>query len=343
MVPSKYDQALFMWYCDGVLCGLLACHVDDILFGGSEKFHNEVIQNLRSTFTIGLEEDTNLKYLGLTISQGFDSISVCTDDYGKSLKELRLDEIQLEDEGFSAEQVTLLKQFCGQVNWISTQGRPDIAFDSCYIANSVKSGNHKIFASANKIVRKIQNQSITLNFHRDFDVQSCCIVSFSNASFANLPNSGSQGSFISLLVDENGLYSPVAWQSRKIRRAVKSTIAAECLAAVEAAEMSVYLATVIKNIFRFSKNIDTYIFCDNKNLVSAVHSSTNLEDKRLVIDVSVLRDMLEQKELTDFKWVSTDIQLANALTKQGTSDKLLMKVFNEKHRFNLNSGVFEYL
>ena len=105
--------------------------------------------------------------------------------------------------------------------------------------------------------------------------------------------------------------------------------------------MSVYLATVIKNIFQFSKNVNTYIFCDNKNLVSAVHSSTNLEDKRLVIDVSVLRDLLEQKELTDFKWVSTDSQLANALTKQGTSNKLFIKVFNEKLRFNFDSGAFK--
>ena len=91
------------------------------------------------------------------------------------------------------------------------------------------------------------------------------------------------------MVDGNGLYSPIAWQSRKIRRVVKSTIAAECLAALEAAETIIYLANILKDILRLSDCVKTYVFCDNKNLVNSAHS-TNIEDKRLIIDISVLRD-----------------------------------------------------
>ena len=168
------------------------------------------------------------------------------------------------------------------------------------------------------------------------------MVSFCDASFANLSNSGSQGAFIILLVDKNGRYIPLAWQSRKVRRVVKSTLAAECLAAVEAAEMSVYLATLLKDIFQLPHIMDTIVFCDNKNLVTTVHSSTNLEEKRLIIDVSILRDLLRQGELTAFKWIETKHQLANSLTKQGASDQLLTTVLNNIDlRFNFNTGVFE--
>ena len=143
-------------------------------------------------------------------------------------------------------------------------------------------------------------------------------------------------------MDNNGLYCPIGWQSRKIRRVVKSTLAAECLAAVEAAEITVYIATVLKEILKSSHSIDTFVFCDNKNLVNAVHSSTNLEDKRLLIDVSILRDMLERHELTNFVWVSTEHQLANALTKQGASCKFLINVFNDiSLRFHKHSAVFK--
>jgi hypothetical protein len=247
----------------------------------------------------------------------------------------------LTNERFSCEQLTTLKQFCGQLNWLSTQGRPDIAFQSCYIANSLKSGDIKVFKYANKVVRTIQNQSMTLFYPRDFDLKSLNVISFCDASFGNLPNAGSQGAFLSFIVDKTGRYSLIAWQSKKIRRVVKSTIAAECLASVEAAEMTVYFATVLKNILGLSKSIGTILFCDNKNLVNAVHSSTNLEDRRLIIDVCVLRDLLQQHELTEFKWIETKFQIANTLTKQGASDQLLLDVLNNaKLCMNADTGLF---
>jgi hypothetical protein len=136
------------------------------------------------------------------------------------------------EEGFSSDQRKILKQFCGQINWLTSQGRPDIAFDSCYIANSLKTGSSNVFHFANKTIRKIQQQDANLNFPSDIDIESCKVVSFCDASHANLPNAGSQGGFVSFLIDKNGLYCPITWQSRKLRRVVKSTIAAECLAIV---------------------------------------------------------------------------------------------------------------
>lgn len=342
LVVSKYDQALFMWYSDDKLEGILACHVDDVIFGGSKSFHECIIDKLKTTFSIGLEENTNLKYLGLLIKQTTNGIHVSTHDYAKSLKPLHLPRSAIENnQEFSSEELTCLKQFCGQINWLSTQARPDIAFETCYMSNGLKSGDRRMFSMANKIIRKIQNQDVGLNYRSDFDISSVYVVSFCDASFTNLPNAGSQGAHVSFLVDKNGLYCPVMWQSRKIRRVVKSTLGAECLAAVEAAENTIYLATLVANILNLSRRIDTFLFCDNRNLVNAVHSSTNLEDKRLVIDISVLRDMIDQQELTAFTWVSTEWQIADALTKQGASTKLLLNVFNGSHlRFDKKSVRF---
>ena len=50
--------------------------MDDIVFGGNKQFHSHVINQLKSIFTIGLEEDTLLKYLGLLISQNSSGIKV---------------------------------------------------------------------------------------------------------------------------------------------------------------------------------------------------------------------------------------------------------------------------
>lgn len=198
-----------------------------------------------------------------------------------------------------------------------------------------------MFQIVKKVLRKVHNQDVFLNFPRNFDIKAVTVVSYCDASFANLMNAGSQGAFVTFIADQDGKYSPIAWQSRKIRRVVKSTIAAECLAAVEAAEMTVFIATVFKDIFRSPKSIATKVFCDSKNLVNAVHSSTNLEDKRLVIDVSILRDMLQQHELSEFNWISTEHQVANMLTKQGASGQLLLNIFNNTAlRLDLQTGSF---
>ena len=342
MILCKYDQALFTWFIDGKLSGVLAVHVDDILFGGEDTFYIQVISKLKSTFAVGLEEDTNLKYLGLQISQTKLGISVSTNCYANSLKSITVPENKsIGIDGFSSEETKLLKQFCGQINWLSTQGRPNIAFESCFVANSLKTGDPKIFDYANKVIRKTRNQNVILNYPRNFDIFSCCVVTFCDASFCNLPNGGSQGGYVSFIVDKNGVFSPVTWQSRKIRRVVKSTIGAECLAAVEAAEVTIFIATVIRDVLKLSSNIDSFLFCDNRNLVNAVHSSTNLEDKRLVLDVSILRDLVEQRELTEFLWIATDLQLADVLTKQGASSKLLLNVLNnDSLRFHKSSGSF---
>ena len=133
--------------------------------------------------------------------------------------------------------------------------------------------------------------------------------------------------------------SPIAWQSRKVRRVVKSTIAAESLAALDAAEMTVFLVSVLKDILK-NDRCDSHVVCDNRSLVDSVYSSTNLEDRCLLLDVSVLRDMIEKQLLTGVHWVPSDNQLADCLTKQGAADHKLLNVLNNKLKFDFHTLSF---
>ena len=66
-------------------------------------------------------------------------------------------------------------------------------------------------------------------------------------------------------------------------------------------------------------------FVDNKSLVDAVHSSTLIEDRRLRIDMAVLRNMLDVQDINDIIWVNSSHQLANCLTKRGASAETLRR------------------
>ena len=46
VTPSKYDQAIFTWHFKNKLQGIIATHVDDFYFAGSEEFEYQVINEL---------------------------------------------------------------------------------------------------------------------------------------------------------------------------------------------------------------------------------------------------------------------------------------------------------
>jgi hypothetical protein len=54
---SKVDPAVFFWkHGDGQLRGVLACHVDDFLWGGDKTFENGIINTVRAKFCVGKEK-----------------------------------------------------------------------------------------------------------------------------------------------------------------------------------------------------------------------------------------------------------------------------------------------
>lgn len=342
---SKYDKSLFMWKSQGNLGGIIAVHVDDFIYGGLPEFHDLVITKIYDIFRVGSEEHRSFKYIGMEIKQNLANIQLCMPSYAASLTEFDMKLFDSDKNSkLTVEETRLLKKFSGQINWLATQCRPDIAYQNCIVANSLQSPSVKDLIYANKLVRRIKGTEGNLFFHAGLDLSECSVVSFCDASFGALPNGGSQGAFITFLVDKNGVYCPIAWQSRRIRRVVKSTLAAECLAAIESAESSVLLCTILNELLCSKMNsckINVIVFCDNRNLVDSVYSSTIIEDKRLLIDVCVLRDMVSNGEIKDFRWLSADLQMANCLTKQGAPTNNLVRVMNEKLLLDVNTGEFK--
>ena len=128
-----------------------------------------------------------------------------------------------------------------------------------------------------------------------------------------------------LIADSDQHCTPIHWQSKKIKRVVRSTLAAECLALQNAVDHAFYLKNVMSDMLGF--DLEIHCHTDNQSLVDSLHSSTNVkEDKRLVLDVCSLKEMMERKELHSVKWVSKNGQIADAMTKSGASPLALQRV-----------------
>ena len=150
---------------------------------------------------------------------------------------------------------------------------------------------------------------------------------YSDASFANLPGKGSQGGFIIFLVGENGLAAPLVWTSHRLKRIVKSPKAAETLAMLSGAEHAFLLKSLLLEIHGLDEHhIPVICIIDNESLHASVHTTNIIDDRRLYIDICTLRDMLNNKEVSQVILVSSKEQLADCLTKSTASSELLWQI-----------------
>ena len=100
----------------------------------------------------------------------------------------------------------------------------------------------------NKIIGKAKVTKSSLKFQNLGSKNELKLVVFSDASLRNMPNGGSQGGYLILLVGEPGKFSPIWWNSKKIRQVVRSTLVAETLALAEGMDNGIFLCTLLAEL-----------------------------------------------------------------------------------------------
>ena len=84
----------------------------------------------------------------------------------------------------------------GQLNWVSAQMYPDVGFDMCELSGATRVEQVEYIRKANKVVKKIQERTISLKYFSLGNIKELVIECFSDAVFGNLEGGGSQGGYI---------------------------------------------------------------------------------------------------------------------------------------------------
>ena len=332
VVVSSYDESFMFWYDEGKLEGIIAVHVDDLMFSGSKKFEREVIGELKKKFRLSTEVEVEFAYTGLDVKQTQSGILVSQLGYADQISRIKIDPTRVNRNTLpiNEEEKQQLRTVCGQLLWVSTQTRPDVAYATCFASNSVTEGTIADLKMVNKTVKFLEKNPLTLRFKKLLLPESVLVV-FCDASYGNLKDGSSQGGFIIFLVSLTGKSCPITWQSRKIRRVCKSTLAAESWAMIEAVETCELIQAQLSEIM-LSGKLDVIVMTDCKSLHDAIQTSKNVDDKGLRIPIACLRQRVNNSEMT-VRWISTKKQLADCLTKAGAPTSLLREV--------LSSGEFD--
>ena len=326
---SIYDEALFFYRQGNELCGLVCLHVDDFFHCGTNKFNRCLIDKVKEEFEISKEAERSFSYVGLEVDQKNDGLYLSQRTYIEKLEAVDLSTNANKQDSLTEEQKKRLRSLIGQLAWISSQTRPDVAFDVCQLSVNFKNATVKDLMKVNKCIKKLKSENVFLKFPDLGDLKKAKLLAYADASFNNLGNGASQGANICFIVGENGKHAVISWQSKKIQRVVKSTLGAETMALMTGVENCILFSAVVNELYQMSINLSVYGVTDSKSLFDAVYSSKTLEDSRLKIDVAVLRDYLRKNEVKAIGWVATVDQLADALTKSGASTKKLVEAIQD--------------
>ena len=96
----------------------------------------------------------------------------------------------------------------------------------------------------------------------------------------------------------------------------------------KAVDMAYYLGYILSQVLY---NADTNVIpielvVDNYSLYENVYSTKNVTEKRLRIDLAILKQMIHEGDLK-IMWTDSKGQLADVLTKRGVNSFKLMKAF----------------
>nr|XP_020481208.1 uncharacterized protein LOC109975033 [Monopterus albus] len=213
----------------------------------------------------------------------------------------------------------------------SGETQPDVIFDASNMASNIKNATVQTIHEANRIVCKLKSKKVTLNFqHLGKDIALKMIV-FSDTSFGNLSEGGTQGGHLILLMGKNWKFSPLTWQSKRVKRIVRSRFAGETLALSDGMDNAVFPATLFSELITGDTEHAPPIICitDNHSLMDALQSTKSVSEKRLRLEISSIKELVQAQKIERVLWHNTNKQLADCLTKKEEPAYQLLNALND--------------
>jgi hypothetical protein len=307
---STLDNAIFFWRDGQTLVGICSAHVDDFIICGTDGFQKNLVDKMKERFRISSECEGLFTYTGLQIKQDYKSVTVSQESFANNLTQMLVQDQDTQNQSLlSNEDSRDLKRLNGQLMWLSSHTRPDLAYDVCDLSTSATGATQSEISRANKVVRRLKSDRVQLVYEHLGDMQNVELVCYADASYGNLRGGASQGGYVIFMKGTNGKYSPICWRSRKLKRIAKSTMAAECQALSEGADEVFAIRGFLRELMGTEINLPIVMRTDNNNLAQSAYSTKMVSDKRLQMDISLLREMLEKEELKAVEWVPTEGQL----------------------------------
>eukprot|EP00439_Symbiodinium_sp_Y106_P028278 s3590_g3.t1 len=232
----------------------------------------------------------------------------------------------------SPEERRVLGSVVGQLNWAARQGRYDVAFGASLVQQLAGQGKaEEALKWVNAAVRRAREEIEVVVPKFDCALEELLVVSVSDTAFGAMPNGSSQGGTMVMFADPAILKGVVAVcimeaASTKIQRVVRCSMFAEVSSLATAFEHGDYVRAVLAELLDPNFRMDRWklsaskwrhiLVMDAKTGYDAVSCEVLPSDRKIAIDVGVLRQGLLELDATNFiRWVPGSEMPGDGLTK----------------------------
>ena len=317
--------------------GIIGAHVDDFLIAGAESPDwQKIVEILLTAFRWTPWEQQKFKQCGIMVEQQKDgSIVQHQDEYLSALAEIDLTPERAKQVNLPVTETerTQLRALLGGLQWLVTQTFVYGMIDVNLLQSCVTTATVDTILTANKVLRKLRagpNRLVCKEIQG-----SVHLVAWSDASWANRKDGSSTGGYIigitsqEVLDGKRGHVSVVSWNTNKLRRVARSSMAAE-MQALANAEDELHLCRLawlefngfevdLNQVDEALQNISGTVIIDAKAIYDVLISDNQpiqLSEKRTALELLAYLRNTESNH-TETRWVHGEANLADGLTKIG--------------------------
>lgn len=313
------DPCLFVKTGPNGIEGITGLYVDDCLNAGHESFQN-LTTAITKQFDCKPRVYDKFDFFGSqinTLSDG--SFSMSQEYYAKNLNIIPSD-VTFEE----------FRKYRALFSWM-IHTRPDMA---CY-ANRASQVTEKTFGrdkirELNQGIKIIKRQPTTHLKFTLLDKDTAHMRVYADAAFATNDDLSSQIGFVIFLCDIKNTCHILDFSSKKSRRIVRSIMAGEVCAFMDAFDVSFMVSSDISNLLGIT--IPVFMFTDSKQLFDSVTKGKRTTEKRLMIDISAARESYKRFEIEAIGLIKGSDNPADDLSKingNGALKQILDSGFDE--------------
>ena len=334
LTQSQLDPCIFYWYDRSVLAGLIACHVDDLLIGGTANFATQVIDPLKKIYPFKHWKFGKSEFLGRTLTQHDDfSIVIDQREYANKVKVANIskERRKYKDDKLTNAELKDYRAILGAANWLVGSSRPDIAAHTALLQQRVNCATVDDLINANKLISRIKDFSHTQIHIQSIPLSEAILVVASDSSWGNTDDLGNQAGYFTLLAHRDlekkvwAKVSPLRWKSYKVDRKTPSTLGAELVAVSRAISEGNWLRSMLGEALHHNYTLDQdHHFRDQLKLMILVDckpiydhclgEQSTIRDKRLAIEMLIVRRDLRNQN-SELRWIDTRQMISDPLTK----------------------------
>ena len=341
------DACCWLYIVDGVTKGVISGHVDDFLFSGDDN-HNgwkNILNSIREEYKWGDWEEGQFTQCGVQVEQHEDfSFSLSQCKYVEDLKYINIRAFRKKDRTAETDdhEKTQLRALLGGISWHAQQVAPHFSAEVGLMLSEVGKSTIDTIFRANKIldkVKEMKDHKLRVHCLEPHDIM--LYVWVDAASQNRVDGSSTQGIIVGasskrLLHGDCDRVTFLTWHSQKISRVCRSPGASEAAAAVNG-EDYLYFARFqlsemlghpvqVRNVNEVVNKVDGCLVTDSRNVFDKVETevlSIKGAEKRTDLELLALKSS-QWKNGVIIRWVHSEAQLSNGLTKAGELRQLLM-------------------